>query len=60
MSRSLKILAVSAALMTALSACGGSSSGGTTGGGSGKTLVIGVDLPLQGASRTRPSRPSTR
>ncbi|MGP4019836.1 branched-chain amino acid ABC transporter substrate-binding protein [Saccharopolyspora sp. 5N708] len=38
-------------LAIAISACGGNSSGGTVGGGGGSKLIIGVDLPLQGAAK---------
>jgi branched-chain amino acid transport system substrate-binding protein len=46
-----KIVVVFALIALAASACGGNSSGGTIGGGSGGKLVIGVDLPMQGASK---------
>ncbi|TPQ22910.1 branched-chain amino acid ABC transporter substrate-binding protein [Streptomyces sporangiiformans] len=52
MSRTAKIFATVAVAGLAVSACGGNASGGaddsSSGGG---TLVIGVDLPLQGASK---------
>ncbi|HKS44872.1 MAG TPA: branched-chain amino acid ABC transporter substrate-binding protein [Amycolatopsis sp.] len=51
MSRTIKLLAVVSALALGASACGGSSSGGATGGANGKTLIVGVDLPMQGASK---------
>ncbi|MEU6252610.1 branched-chain amino acid ABC transporter substrate-binding protein [Streptomyces sp. NPDC047043] len=52
MSRSAKIFAMVAVTGLALSACGGNASGSADdGSSSGGTLVIGVDLPLQGASK---------
>jgi branched-chain amino acid transport system substrate-binding protein len=51
MFRSARIFATVAVAGLAVSACGGSASGGSDGGSSSGTLVIGVDLPLQGASK---------
>ncbi|MFE9446050.1 branched-chain amino acid ABC transporter substrate-binding protein [Streptomyces sp. NPDC006602] len=52
MSRSAKIFATVAVAGLALSACGGNASGGSDdNSSSGDPLVIGVDLPLQGASK---------
>ncbi|MFF4362222.1 branched-chain amino acid ABC transporter substrate-binding protein [Streptomyces sp. NPDC001604] len=52
MSRSAKIFAMVAVTGLAVSACGGNASGSSDDSSSGgSTLVIGVDLPLQGASK---------
>ncbi|MGW2721697.1 branched-chain amino acid ABC transporter substrate-binding protein [Streptomyces sp. NPDC001492] len=52
MSRSAKIFAMVAVTGLAVSACGGNASGSSDdSSSSGGTLVIGVDLPLQGASK---------
>lgn len=51
MFRAAKIFATVAVAGLAASACGGSASGGSDGGSSSGTMVIGVDLPLQGASK---------
>jgi branched-chain amino acid transport system substrate-binding protein len=51
MLRRAKVLAVLAAAAMAASACGGNASGTATGGGDGNKLIVGIDLPLQGASK---------
>ncbi|MDQ1042225.1 branched-chain amino acid transport system substrate-binding protein [Streptomyces sp. V4I2] len=51
MFRAAKIFATVAVAGLAASACGGSASGGSDGGSSSGTMVIGIDLPLQGASK---------
>jgi branched-chain amino acid transport system substrate-binding protein len=52
MTRRAKVLAVLAAATVAASGCGGNPSGsGGGGGGEGKKVVVGIDLPLQGASK---------
>ncbi len=51
MTRRLATVAVvTVAALMAFAACGKSTSGGGTTDNSGKTLIIGIDLPLQGAS----------
>jgi branched-chain amino acid transport system substrate-binding protein len=50
MTRRAKVLAVLAAAAVVASGCGGNPSG-TGGGGEGKKLIVGIDLPLQGASK---------
>jgi branched-chain amino acid transport system substrate-binding protein len=48
MNRRMKAIAVLAAVAVAATGCGG---GGTSNNASGKTLIIGVDLPFQGSSQ---------
>lgn len=51
MTRRAQVLAVLAAAAVVASGCGGNPSGSGGGGGEGKKLIVGVDLPLQGASK---------
>ncbi|MFG2028854.1 branched-chain amino acid ABC transporter substrate-binding protein [Streptomyces sp. NPDC048825] len=51
MFKSAKFVAMAVVAGLAASACGGSASGGAEESSSGDTLVVGVDLPLQGASK---------
>jgi len=53
MTRRTRVFAVLAAAALVASGCGGdpSGSGGGNGGGEGKKVIVGVDLPLQGASK---------
>lgn len=52
MARHVKLITAVVAVTMAASACGGDPSGtGGGGGGEGKSVVVGVDLPFQGASK---------
>jgi branched-chain amino acid transport system substrate-binding protein len=51
MARQVKVLAVLTAAALTVAACGGDPTGTGTDNGEGRTVVVGVDLPFQGASK---------